>query len=124
MSASRQGPILIVDDDRGLLSGLEEAFTEAGYDTLAAGTFHRARQALETAHLRALITDVRLGDFNGIQLALLAKELHPGIRLIVVSGYDDSVIRREVEREGAVFVVKPVSSSDLIEMLENEPVGR
>ena len=124
MGASRQGPILIVDDDRGLLSGLEEAFTEAGYETLAEGTFQRARHALHTADIRALITDVRLGDFNGVQLALLAKELHPGIRLIVVSGFDDDVIRREAEREGAHFVLKPVSLSDLIELVENEPASR
>ena len=123
MGASRPGPILIVDDDRGVLSGLEEGFALAGYETLAEGTFQRARHALHNADIRALITDVRLGDFNGVQLALLAKELHPGIRVIVVSGFDDDVIRREAEREGAYFVLKPVSLTALIDLVEKEPTS-
>ena len=56
---------------------------------------------------------MRLGEYNGIQLALLARELHPNIKVVVFSGFDDPVLREEAERVGAPFLVKPVSSEIL-----------
>lgn len=113
------GVILIVDDDRDLLYLLTEAFQNAGYQVVGASDFTSARVSLRTHRLTALLTDVRLGEYNGIQLALLARELHPDIKVVVFSGFDDPVLRDEAERVGAPFVVKPVSSETLINLLRD-----
>ena len=80
--------------------------------------------------LTALLTDVRLGEYNGIQLALLARELHPNIKVVVFSGFDDPVLKEEARRIGATYLVKPVSGHSLVEALRpdgssrcNEPVS-
>ena len=113
------GVILIVDDDRDLLYLLREAFENAGYQVVAESDFAGARRSLRTHRLTALLTDVRLGEYNGIQLALLARELHPSIKVVVFSGFDDPVLREEAERVGAPFMVKPVSSEVLINLLRD-----
>jgi two-component system, response regulator YesN len=116
---SGPGVVLIVDDDRDLLYLLTQAFQNAGYSVVGASDFASARISLRTHRLTGLLTDVRLGEYNGIQLALLARELHPSIKVVVFSGFDDPVLREEAERVGAPFVVKPVSSEVLINLLRD-----
>lgn len=113
----RKRKTLIVDDDPSLLEALNRAFTEAGEDVLALDRFDDARTALRTQTFDALITDVRLGAYNGLQLAVIARDTHPEISLIVFSGYDDPVLRHDAEQLGATYLVKPVSSSRLLELL-------
>lgn len=119
LSTPAPGVILIVDDDHDLLYLLTQAFQNAGYEVVAESDFASARKSLRTHRLTALLTDVRLGEYNGIQLALLARELHPTIKVVVFSGFDDPVLREEAERVGAPFLVKPVSSQVLINLLSN-----
>ena len=120
MTDSPQPPhrILVVDDDAQLLDAIRRAFSEAGQDVLAHSTFEGARRALRDESFDALVTDVRLGAFNGLQLAVIARDTHPDIRVIVFSGFDDSVLRHDAESIGATYLVKPVSFSELLETLK------
>jgi DNA-binding NtrC family response regulator len=112
--------ILIVDDDPRVLDALERALKQAGQrEVVALGTFDEARRALRAGRFDVLITDVRLGAFNGLQLAVLAHDQNPGIQLIVFSGFDDPVLRVEAERLGAVYLVKPVTSRQLLELIRS-----
>lgn len=112
--------ILIVDDDLSLLDALERALTQAGQRRVVAlGSFADARRALHTERFDVLITDVRLGAFNGLQLAVLGRDQNPDIQLIVFSGFDDPVLRQEAERLGAVYLVKPVTSRQLLELIHD-----
>jgi DNA-binding NtrC family response regulator len=114
--ASSRSRVLIVDDDVALLEGVESAFRAAGEDASSCSSFELARQMLRSEEFGVLITDVRLGAFNGLQLALLARDLYPQITLIVFSGFDDPVLRAEAEHAGAAYVVKPVATSTLLEL--------
>jgi two-component system response regulator PilR (NtrC family) len=115
-SAHRQ-KILIVDDDPSLLEALERSFLEAGEDVVAHDSFEEARRVLQTTRFDALITDVRLGAFNGLQLAVIGRDTYPDMRLIVFSGFDDPVLRTEAEHVGATYMVKPVTGARLLEVL-------
>ena len=66
----------------------------------------RAERCGSTA-FDALITDVRLGAFNGLQLAVMARDTHPEIRVIVFSGFDDPVLRSDAEHIGACIWSSP-----------------
>jgi two-component system response regulator FlrC len=115
-----QRRILIVDDDESLLDALSRALRQAGENgVVALSSFSAAKQALHDNPFDVLISDVRLGAFNGLQLAVLARDQSPEIQLIVFSGFDDPVLREEAERVGAVYLVKPVTSSYLLELIRN-----
>jgi two-component system response regulator YesN len=112
--------ILIVDDDLSLLDALERALKQTGeLEVAALANFADARRALHTNSFDVLITDVRLGAFNGLQLAVLGADLNPGIQLIVFSGFDDPVLRTEAERLGAVYLLKPVTSRQLLDLIRS-----
>lgn len=109
--------ILIVDDDLPLLDALDRAFKRAGENVFVRDNFEDARDLIKRERFDVLLTDVRLGAFNGLQLAVLARDINPETQLIVFSGFDDPVLRKDSEALGAVYVVKPVSSSDLLRLI-------
>jgi DNA-binding NtrC family response regulator len=116
--ATDHQPILIVEDDVALLEAVGRTFREAGRSVVACSTFEEGRQALRTRRFAGLLTDVRLGAFNGLQLAVIARDLQPDMTLIVYSGFDDPVLRSEAEHLRAVYLVKPVSAAQLLHLFE------
>ncbi len=107
-------PILVVDDDPLVLQFLKDALTRAGHSVQACDRFEEAKAALAAGRPSLLLTDVRLGAYNGLQLALVASQKYPGIPIIVLTGYDDPTLRDEAARSGATFVMKPLALDTLI----------
>ncbi len=122
-SASTKLRLLIVDDDVNLLDAMLRSLRESVQKVVACESFEKARQALKDEAFDALITDVRLGAFNGLQLAVMARDMYPDMRLIVFSGFDDPVLRADADQVGAVYLVKPVGSSELLKLLEQPPIN-
>jgi DNA-binding NtrC family response regulator len=122
-SPSTKLRLLIVDDDVNLLDAMQRSLRESVQTVIACDSFEKARQILRDQPFDALITDVRLGAFNGLQLAVMARDMYPDMRLIVFSGFDDPVLRSDAEQIGAVYLVKPVGSSELLKLLEQPPTN-
>jgi DNA-binding NtrC family response regulator len=113
-----QPPILVVEDDVALLVAVERSLREAGWRVVACSTFEEGREALRTHRITGQLTDVRLGEYNGLQLAVVARDLQPDMKLIVYSGFDDPVLRAEAERIHAVYLVKPIAAGQLLHLFE------
>ena len=58
---------------------------------------------------------MRLGAFNGLQLAMLARDVRADVRVVVFSGFDDPVLKEEARRIGASYLVKPVSGHTIVQ---------
>lgn len=107
--------VFVVDDDRQVLRFLTEMLQEAGYDTVACERYQDAKGLLAASRPDLLLTDIRLGAYNGLQLGIYARDHHPGLPVIVLTGYEDPTLRDEAERSGAQFLVKPVTRLALLE---------
>ena len=112
--------VLLVEDDPSLLAGIVAALKQAGIEAKGYRGFEDARRYLSEHRPDVLITDVRLGAFNGLQLVLLFKSQQPRGRAIVFSGFDDPVLRQEAARCGARYLVKPVSSETILNLLRED----
>lgn len=108
---------LVVDLDSKSLFELCRALRELGYRTFGATSFTEAKRFLVAEHPSILIADVRLGEFNGIQLLLLAKELRPGIAVVITNAFPDSILAAETRRMGGAFMVKPVDPHELLDRI-------
>jgi DNA-binding NtrC family response regulator len=109
----------MVDDEPSLLDGFRIAFNRAGRPIVTSGSFEEARRKVLEDKFDILVTDVRLGAFNGLQLAIIARDRDPEIGIIVFSGYDDPVLQEEAARLGAHYLVKPVTFDRLLEAIES-----
>jgi len=115
-TAQRQR-ILVVDDEPALLDAIKIAFERAGHEVVACRSFEDARTRVLSERFDAIVTDVRLGAFNGLQLGVIARDKDPTLGIIVFSGYDDPVLRAQATDLGATYLVKPVTGERLIEEL-------
>jgi DNA-binding NtrC family response regulator len=109
--------IMIVDDDPVVLDAMQRLLVLWGYSTIAFSRFDEARASLGTQSPDALIVDIRLGEYNGLQLVHIAKRSNPSMAVVVVSGYDDLVLRNEATQAGAVYLLKPTELTRLREFL-------
>jgi DNA-binding response OmpR family regulator len=105
--------ILVVEDDQAALAGCVELLAAAGYAVAGAATFDEARRALRPAP-DLLITDVRLGAYNGLHLIARARAHRRHIPAIVLTAFPDDVIRAEARQMGAIYLEKPVDSERLL----------
>jgi DNA-binding NtrC family response regulator len=111
--------VLLVEDEAGLLEAVRMAFDMAGRHVVACRTFEGARERLLTEDFHCLVTDVRLGPFNGLQLAVIARDRNPKMGIVVFSGFDDPVLREEAANLGATYLVKPVTAERLLELVDD-----
>jgi DNA-binding response OmpR family regulator len=107
--------ILIVDDDVAARAGMVELLNLSGYEATACGTFEEGRRALRERRPDLLITDVRLGEYNGLQLLVGTPEPVP---TIVVTGYSDPVLQAEARAHQAPYLIKPLVPAQLLETIK------
>jgi DNA-binding NtrC family response regulator len=113
--------VLIVDDDEAVLDMFTGLLRLAGHEVTSFSRFESAKAYLSVAKPDVLISDVRLGAFNGLQLVVFAKLEHPEMIAIVLTGFDDPVLRTEAAHAGASYLVKPVDSERILELVDAKP---
>jgi len=92
--------VLLVAPDPDVAAHTLSQLTDAGLRVTVVGTFSAAREQLQSRP-DLLIAEVRLGEYNGLHLALRARS--SGIPAIVL-GREDAVTAREAEKLGAVYI--------------------
>jgi DNA-binding response OmpR family regulator len=105
--------ILVLDDDPTVAAVYALALESAGHKVIVCTGFEEARDYVKEHVLDGVLTDVRVGEYNGLQLAILFRSLSPSGALLIVSGHEDGVIRKEAEQMGATFLLKPIEMRDL-----------
>lgn len=110
--------ILVVDDDDLVRGTAVMVLEEAGYDTLEAGDVPEALALLrsDAARITHVFTDVRMpGWQDGIDLAMLIREQHPHIGVVITSGYHDRKI--EALDHCVRFLPKPWTTIDVLNVV-------
>lgn len=66
-----------------------------------------------------LLTDIRMPFINGLELAEMVKKELPDLHIVFFSGYDDfEYAKRAIKIGASDYLLKPVSSSQLLKALE------
>ena len=106
--------ILIVDDEKNIVSGLEEAFTLESYNVLTAYDGKEAWDKVNTNNVDLVITDLRMPMMNGNELVEKISSSYPTLPVIVLTGHGTIETAVESMRRGAVdFFTKPVELDKL-----------
>ena len=80
--------ILVVDDDPQVRAIVSEILGDFGHAVLAAsGGIDALRLLDETPDIDLVITDVRMPDISGLELAARARRMRHDLKVILISGY-------------------------------------
>jgi DNA-binding response OmpR family regulator len=104
--------IVIVEVDEADRARLRATLASAGHDVTATDSFQAGRLALVNEEVDLLVTNVRLGAFNGLQLLLLNPTPVPAL---VVSPFPDPLLAAEAVRAGAEYLGGPYTANELLE---------
>jgi PAS domain S-box-containing protein len=108
--------VLLVEDEAALLELGKRMLERLGYRVLAAATPVEAMGQAEAhaSELHLLITDVIMPEMNGPDLAKQLQALHPGLKILFMSGFPANVLASQgVLDEGINFINKPFSMKEL-----------
>ncbi len=83
--------ILIAEDEEALRTLIARALTQDGHQTVTANDGAEALDALtrDGGAFDLLLTDIRMPVMDGIALALAASRDHPGLTILLMTGYAD-----------------------------------
>ena len=107
--------ILVVEDEPVVRGVILEMLGEQGYRTLEAVDGPAGLKLLRGGHrIDLLVTDVGLPGMNGRQLADQAREMRPGLKVLFITGYAESVAMADgFLQPGMEMITKPFDLGNL-----------
>ena len=118
--AGGRGTILVVEDDEDVLAVTAESLRELGYHVVTAANAARALEILRGDQpIDLLFSDVIIpGGTNGAQLAVTARHVRPGLKVLLTSGYTAAALSLEHGLPDNLNVVgKPYQRDELAKKL-------
>jgi len=107
--------ILLVEDNPHVLELTHEILADEGYQVTTAINGEAAIETLYTRGFDLVITDLNMGQANGISVLKKTKELHPATKVIIMTGNADVRFATQAMQLNADdYVVKPFKIDDLL----------
>ena len=107
--------ILVIDDDRDMCLLLNRFLSRNDFIVDEVSTGRKAMAYLETSETDLILCDLRLEDMDGIGLLTKIKEMHPGIPVIMITGYSDIRTFVKAMKLGAYdYVTKPLLPEEIL----------
>jgi DNA-binding response OmpR family regulator len=104
--------VLIVTTNALALAAYERAFIEAGCATAVASSFEEARHWVDACVPDVLVAALRLGEFNGLHLAVVVRMAKDDATTVVL-GDRDTDAEADVVATGSHFLRRP-SAAELV----------
>ncbi len=106
--------IMIIDDEPIVGKRLKRLLQKDGYEV---ETFTRGSVAVEELERKSfdiILTDLKMGRVDGIQVLEIAKRKNPDTKVIIISGLAKVELVVEAFKKGAFgFVIKPFKIEEL-----------
>ncbi|MEJ7926166.1 ATP-binding protein [Sphingobium sp. AN641] len=118
------GTILLVEDEDMVRTVAERALTRQGYKVLTAADGEQGLEQLagdEPIHL--LISDVVMPNMDGPTMVAHARQTHPDLPVLFMSGYAEEQLRRSIDIANVAFLPKPFSVNQLAEAARDALAG-
>jgi two-component system response regulator HydG len=110
-----QAKILLVDDELAHLKTLDRLFTTEGHQVLTAENGEEALDIIRAERVNLVITDLKMGAVDGMDLLKLVQTLQPEAEVILMTAF--GTVERAVRgmKEGAYdFVSKPIKRATIL----------
>ena len=110
--------ILVVDDDKGMLSIIETRLRHAGYEVTLASDGEEAMKCMKKKTPRLVFLDIVMPGMDGYEVLYRMKQ-NRKTRVIpvvmITSKRDDQDVKRAISLGARDYIVKPFSPTLLVE---------
>jgi two-component system, OmpR family, phosphate regulon sensor histidine kinase PhoR len=114
-----KGRVLVVDDEYGIRSGVDQILEMEGYEVEEAETGKEALQALDRQAFDIVLIDYRLPDVDGLSLLQSIRGRKLDLMTCMITAYANIETAVAATRQGIdFFLPKPFSPEDLIGVTE------
>jgi DNA-binding NtrC family response regulator len=119
-SSRAEETVLLIDDDEMIADVSEMILKNSGYDVVSAKSGKEAIEVYKENHSRIdmVILDMILPDMGGGDTYDKLKEINPGIKVLLASGYDIDYQGRDIMERGCDgFIQKPFNMNEMLEKI-------
>ncbi len=111
--------ILLIEDDVAFCKMLENFLVRKSYDVAVAFSAEEAKQKINEK-FDLIITDLRLPNYDGIELMSEFKALYPQIPVILMTGYSDvNTAVKAIKNGAADYISKPFNPEEVLLVVSN-----
>ncbi len=111
--------ILIIEDDVAMGQLIVELLKEEGLFSIFTEDGREAIRVLKTQNIDIVITDLKMPYIDGIGVLERAKEIHPEIIVILITGYGTIESAIEAMKKGAFdYITKPFEPENLLMVIK------
>jgi len=108
--------VLVVDDDRIVLASCERVLQAEGHEVITAVSSRAGLKILEHGRFDLLLVDIKMPEYDGIELTRVVQRSFPEIPIIAMSGYSTDETVAEALTIGAKrYIAKPFLPEELLE---------
>jgi len=113
--------LLVVDDDRNHAEAMQMALERDGYVVEIADHFQAAMDRFPIRNYDVILTDLMLGDGNGLDLLREIRERRPEVSVFLITGYGSVETAVQAMQDGAAdYLTKPVNLAELRTRVQRE----
>jgi two-component system response regulator HydG len=106
--------VLVIDDDKSLATALAEGLTRRGHAVTVAHTGKSGLARLQADEFDVVLTDLRLGDADGLSVVKQARQSQPDAEVFVITGFGEVKTAVEAMKLGAAhYLTKPIDLGEL-----------
>jgi len=106
--------ILVVDDERGLCAGIQEALSREGYSVAVAYDAGSALKLTDERLFNLVVSDMMMPDLSGLELLKQVKSKSPDTFFIMITAYGTVESAVEAMKQGAYdYLSKPLDMQRL-----------
>lgn len=115
--------ILVVDDEPLICKGLAGLLTSSGLAIDGIATAYSGQEALDyirMGDIDLLVTDIQMGEMNGIELMQQAKIVKPWVQTIIISAHETFQYAQRALQLGAKdYLIKPLNSEQFLDSVRS-----
>jgi len=107
--------ILVVDDEENIRMVLRQSLEKEGYHISTANSAEEALNTLQRSFFHVVITDIKMGEMNGVDLLLQIKEINSLMQIYMMTSHSTLPNVIQCMQGGAYdFFEKPLKIEDIL----------
>lgn len=113
-----KGTILVIDDEKSILSTLRTLFESEGYNVYTADDGEKGLVCIDSLEPEIILLDIWLPGIDGLELLMKIKERRPGVPVVMISGHAGIETAVRATKLGAAdFLEKPFTMERVLRLV-------